>query len=112
MKLCFKESRIEYWASRYQYAQDETALMELEPVTELDKGTLLRVCYWKSPRNLWPKKNTDSYVREVTRFAFSTTDERARIEALTLLDGVSFPTASAVLHLFHQNPYPGVNKRI
>ena len=50
-------------------------------------------------------------MREVTRFAFSTTDERLRIEALTLLDGVSFPTASAVLHLLHQTPYPLLDYR-
>ena len=38
--------------------------------------------------------------------AFAATEERSRIELLTLLDGVSWPTASVILHLFHQDRYP------
>ena len=36
----------------------------------------------------------------------ATEDERARIQSLTLLDGVSWPTASVILYLFHRDPYP------
>ena len=33
-------------------------------------------------------------------------NERIRIEVLTLLHGVSWPTASVLLHLGHPDPYP------
>jgi hypothetical protein len=48
----------------------------------------------------------EDYVAEITRFAFTTECERARVESLTLLDGVSWPTATVILHLFHSDPYP------
>ena len=32
--------------------------------------------------------------------------ERARIETLTIIDGVQWSMASVVLHLFHADPYP------
>ena len=51
-------------------------------------------------------KNTNDYVSDITRFAFGTDCERARIESLTLLDGIGWPTASAILHLLHPDPYP------
>jgi hypothetical protein len=56
-------------------------------------------------------RNSEAYVREVTQFALATPDEHARIEALTLLDGVLWPTASVVLHLFHEEPYPIIDVR-
>jgi hypothetical protein len=37
--------------------------------------------------------------------------ERLQIEVLTLLDGVSWPTASVILHFFHSAPYPIVDFR-
>ena len=43
---------------------------------------------------------------EITGFALATEDEGARIQSLTLLDGVSWPTPSVILHLFHRDPYP------
>ena len=65
------------------------------------------VAKWKSARSA-PRvlRNSEDYVREVTGFALTARDERARIEALTVLDGVLWPTASVVLHLFHADPYP------
>lgn len=42
----------------------------------------------------------------MTRVALSTPDERLRIEILTLLSGVSWPSASVLLHFGHNDPYP------
>jgi hypothetical protein len=73
----------------------------------LTKSELQEIAHWKAPRSAahaW--KNSDDYVVEVARFAFAAECERTRIEVLTLLDGVSWPTASVVLHLFHRDPYP------
>jgi len=48
----------------------------------------------------------EEYVKEITEFVFKATTERARIEILTILDGVRWPTASVILHFFHRAPYP------
>jgi len=45
-------------------------------------------------------------VNETTRTSLSTSDERLRIDVLTLLSGVAYPTASVILHLFHPDAYP------
>ena len=57
------------------------------------------------------KKNTEEYVREITSFALRAETERARIEVLTKLDGVSWPTASVILDFFHDEPYPILDYR-
>ena len=73
----------------------------------LDKELLKRIARWKSPRRAGLiEQNDDSYIEDITSFAFSTTSERARIEVLRILDGVEWPTASAILHLFHKDRYP------
>ncbi len=62
---------------------------------------------WKSPRpRKYIQKNDKSCIVDLTRFSLKTTCERARIEALQILDGVAWPMASAILHLFHQDNYP------
>jgi len=50
--------------------------------------------------------NPEEYVKEITAFALGATTERSRIEVLTNLDGVRWPTASVILHFFHKEPYP------
>ena len=79
---------------------------------ELNLSDLEVVCRWKSPRALpRVRRNTDSEVREVTRWALSTPQERMRLESLLMLHGVSWPTASVVLHWFHSDPYPILDVR-
>ncbi|UQN08815.1 hypothetical protein [Deinococcus sp. QL22] len=66
-----------------------------------------RLSRWKSPRSApLIQRNDEAYVQEITRFALTTPLERARIEALTLLSGVAWPTASVILHLYHLERYP------
>ncbi len=68
---------------------------------------LKKLIRWKSPRSVhWIQQEQEPYIREVTRFALSTPSERARIEVLTLLDGVGWPTASVILHFYHSELYP------
>ena len=38
--------------------------------------------------------------------ALSTQEERTKIEILTLLNGVNWPSASVILHFFHNDLYP------
>ena len=48
----------------------------------------------------------EEFIRDVTGTALSTNNERLRIEVLTLLSGVNWPTASVLLHFGHTEPYP------
>jgi len=109
--LKFDESQIKNIADRYEYTREESELMqlcgEIQQKGCLNKEQLQQVAKWKAPRSAgYVKKNTNDYIKEVTSFAFSTENERARIEALTILDGVSWPTASVLLHLYHKERYP------
>ena len=67
---------------------------------------------WKTPRSR-PRvaRNSERDVRAATREALTSRDERRRIESLTALDGVGFPTASAILHFCHADPYPVLDTR-
>jgi len=110
-RLRFNQDDIKEIAERYEYPISETSLMELRAVVlqrgYLTKDDLRKVAYWKAPRSAGHAgKNDEEYVREVSSFAFRAKSERARIQSLTLLDGVSWPTASVILHLFHVDPYP------
>lgn len=55
--------------------------------------------------------NDPGFVEAVTRVAFSTPDKQLRIEILTLLHGVRWPTASAILHWCHPDCYPVLDYR-
>jgi hypothetical protein len=71
------------------------------------KDEFLRVCRWKSPRtNPRCDENQPDFVSAATATALATPDEQLRIEVLTLLRGVSWPTASVLLHFGHRERYP------
>ena len=110
-RLRFKQDRIRAFAKQYSYEQDDNDIKTLKPQVlergHLAKEELAKVAHWKAPRSArHVQKNSEDYVSEITGFALSARTERARIEVLTNLDGVSWPTASVVLHFFHRDPYP------
>jgi hypothetical protein len=73
---------------------------------------LRALCQWKAPRAAGhADKNNEREVQEITRAAFSAGSERVRIEVLQVLHGVEYPTASALLHLWHPDPYPIIDFR-
>jgi hypothetical protein len=109
--LRFRPANIRLLASQYDYGIDDKSLKTLVPkVVEqqfLTKQQLRVVAAWKSPRSAgYMESNQSQYVKEVTAIALCAVSERARIETLTLLDGVSWPTASVILHYFHRDRYP------
>jgi len=111
VRLRFPLSWIERYAGAYTYAREEQDLMSIRPLVQaagyLTKDQLRLLAEWKSPRSAgWVARNSADYVQEVTALALSCKSERARIEVLTILDGVLWPTASVVLHLFHADRYP------
>ena len=112
-RLRFPISQIEYWAKHYDYqaVDDEKKFLPIARAVKrrgyLTKKEFLTVCRWKTPRSQ-PRcrKNSPDFIRDVTKCALSTSVERLRIEKLTSLDGVGWPTASVILHFFHSAPYP------
>jgi hypothetical protein len=110
-QLRFPESEIVETAKRYSYARKEESLVAdrrtVERAGHLTKEQLKDVALWKAPRAAGHvDKNDASFVEEMTHLALTAKDERARIEILTLIDGVQWPTASVILHLFHKDRYP------
>ena len=116
MKLKLPIQEINYWSNRYSYVRNENELLLLRKQI-INRGFLTKsefesVCKWKSPRSAgYAKYNDDGYVEEITAFALNTNSQRARIEVLTNLDGANWPTASVILHLYHQDNYPIVDYR-
>jgi len=112
-KLRMPASKIQHFANRYSYAGRDIATdlphlkRQIKKTRRLTKEQLLTVCRWKATRSASKAaNNAPAYVKRITEFSFSTSDERARVESLTLLDGVGWPTASTILHLFHGDKYP------
>ena len=114
--LKFAEDSIRHWAERNTSEDYLTIQNDIVPrVRErgyVERADFLTVCEWKSPRTR-PRcaKNSEGFVREVTRASLGTHDERLRIEVLTLLDGVGWPTASVFLHFFSNDKYPILDYR-
>src|SRR3712207_5983629 len=93
----FSLSQVTYWSSRYDYVLEEHVVNEVSPGVRqrgyFTKPELVGVCRWKTPRTQrWCAANSEDFVQEVTGVALSTGNERLRIEVLTLLAGVNWPT--------------------
>ena len=110
-ELRFPTTEIDHWSQRYQYEGDTVIEQNIAPLAKqvcfLTTEQFLALCHWKSPRTA-PRcaRNSSDFIKDVTQVALSTADERLKIEILTLLDGVSWPTASVILHFCDRNPYP------
>lgn len=97
--------------NRYKGTSDEIVEGEMKKWFEqnryLDKDKFIKIGLWKSKR---PKSkyesNDDLVVREITRFSLATKSEEARIKSLLVLNGVSYPVASVILHFAFPERYP------
>lgn len=116
LKLRCQLDELKIYSKRYSYKDDEEVISLEDGIRDrgyIQKNELLTIAHWKSPRSAGHiDSNTEDYVREITGFALSAKSERARIESLTMLDGVKWPTASVLLHLYHRNPYPIMDYRV
>lgn len=109
-KLKIKPSDFYSYSNNYEY-QTDGILKELatsaKQKTYLTKKEFLEICAWKTPRTKsLCASNSEELVKEVTHIAFTTNSDQVSIEILTLLRGESWPTASAILHFCHKDPYP------
>jgi hypothetical protein len=79
----------------------------------LTRGELERICRWKSARAIRRiRSNSVALIRAATRRALATRSERARLEELLTLNGVSIPMASAVLTLLNPQKYGVIDIRV
>jgi hypothetical protein len=68
---------------------------------------LITIGNWKSPRiRRHILANSDGDVKEISRIALCSGNERVRIGALQLISGVSWAMASVILHFGFDNQYP------
>lgn len=121
MKLRFCESEIPYWAKRYSAPggeklenelTDKDLVNKVQQQQYLTQGILRKVARWKSPRRVdLIDDNSENDVRELTGYVLKSQSERVTWGVLTCLAGVGLPRASAVLHLFHKELYPIIDKR-
>lgn len=109
--LQFPIKEIPHWATQYDYPQEAHIETVIAPRVRargyVDSADLVTLCRWKSPRIQGRcGRNGSGFVEEVTKVAFSAENEQLRIEVLTLLQGVSWPMASVILHWCHADRYP------
>lgn len=109
-ELQFDRSEIPRLAARYNYpseGQIETTASDNKVRGYLTRPEFLALCKWKTERSKSRvAKNTEGLVEEATRVALSAKHEQLRIHSLLSLYGVSWPTASVILHFWHTDPYP------
>lgn len=115
-KIQFTKQQLNRLAKSYDYPNDKVIEKTIGPRAK-KRGFFLKeefqeLCKWKTPRSKSRvKKNPPTLIEETTRIALSTSSEELRIGVLTLLRGVSYPTASVVLHFAHRSRYPILDYR-
>ena len=115
MELIFKKKELKLLAERYEYQSDDILneiTLSAKCKKYLTKEEFIKFCYWKTPRSK-PKvaKNDADFIKEITEISFVTKSDKLRIEILTLLDGVGWPTASTILHFCHEEEFPIIDFR-
>jgi len=109
--LRFAPAQISELALAYDYESDAEISKSIAPQVRkqgyLTKKQFLTICNWKTKRSRSRcASNSEDFVQSVTSASFVTQNEKLRIEALTLLSGVAWPTASTILHFCSQDRYP------
>lgn len=115
-KLRFPKKEVNYWASRYEYKNEDVMCNDVAPKIQkqryLTKDDFKFICEWKSAR-IRPQanKNDEDFIIETTKIALTTSHPRLSIEVLLILKGVSWPVASVILHFGKKNEYPILDYR-
>lgn len=79
----------------------------------LNSEDFLTICDWKSKRpSSRYRRNSEENIKAATGVAFTTENEMLRIGVLTLLDGVGWSIAAALLHVCHRDRYPMLDERV
>lgn len=107
----FNPNEINEIAFRYSYSKESKIIDNVMPrILEngyLNRQDFLALCSWKTGRTRKRcESNESNFIKEISAIAFNSNNEKIKIEVLTLLDGVNYPTASAILHFFTDYKYP------
>ena len=110
-KLRFPMHRIGEWADRYSDPESDDVPFRIGATARarghLTMNEFLAIARWKTPRSQkLCASNSAGFVREATEVALRAKSEQVAIGVLTLLRGVSWPTASVILHFCAKRPYP------
>ena len=110
MKLPDNFNILEYAAN---YSENDSSIEQIVDDVKLKgyltKSDLKKVSRWKSKERAvyLVKQNSDIFVKEITRIALCPDIlEHERISSLRCLRGIDLPTASAILHWFHEDRHP------
>ena len=115
-KLKFRPACIERLASVYNYEDDDFIIKEIVPRVKkagyMNRKDFLELCRWKTPRSRpHCEKNSRALIKKITSISLNTKDEKEKIEILTTLSGVGWPTASTILHFTSGFRYPILDYR-
>lgn len=118
-KLRFYSNKVKFWDNKYTKAMPDKGRQEEERIRKvlvpeirkrgyLKKQDLIDICNWKTAGRSghYCEDTSSKFIKEITQLMYSAKDERLRIEILTLLDGVRWPVASAILHFVFPKKYP------
>jgi hypothetical protein len=107
---------IDKWAKVYDRRHQEEVKLESDISTELKKigsppthltlAVLKDIAKWKAHMIMgYIEANNDNDVKDITQVALTTHNERLRLEALRILNGVNVRMASAILWFCFQDKY-------
>lgn len=109
-ELRFDKKDLLKFADRFDYQSDKYIAQIGKSAKEnkfLSYEEFTSICAWKTPRSKPRVESNDKeYIKEITNISFTTQSDQLRIEVLTLLNGVGWPTASAILHFCHKEEFP------
>ena len=75
-------------------------------VNYITQDILYDIVDWKAPRiRKYVLENRKEFIEEVTKHCFLSLDEQFKIEGLTIMKGVQYRVASAVLHFCFSSEY-------
>lgn len=115
-RLRFPSRDIAKWAARYGYSDGDADPLRVAAAPRkrgyLTKPEFLALTKWKTVRTQRRcASNSAQFIRAVTEASLSSPNEQLRIEILTILSGVRWPTASVILHFCSRDPYPILDDR-
>lgn len=115
-RLRFTEATLPAWAARFPADPSATPLAGLRSRVlargHLARADFLALCAWKSPRaKPRCRENSEHEIRTLTHAALTADDDSLKMDLLRLLRGVSWPTASVILHFCDRRPYPILDVR-
>jgi hypothetical protein len=115
--LRFPERDMEAWAKGFPDPEGDRRRLRAMRVAVQERGHLTRpefltICAWKTPRSK-PHcvKNTSHAIRTLSQAAFACPDDALKMDLLRLLQGVEWPSASMILHICDERPYPILDVR-